>query len=82
MATAELQFGPRLTDSQYHEICEEAIPNARPVRFLVDGCALNILTGYMQRRGTNVVHQMVYWNFSQETADKIAQWLGAKVVWC
>ncbi len=73
-----------LTDEQKAEIRNEMLPAMDPrirvVRFLVDGCNLQIGTGYLSPRGVNVLHQTCYWNFSEETSRKIAEWLGAKAV--
>lgn len=69
-----------LTQEQKDELQEEMVKNGEPVRFLKDGCNLNLSTGQTMRKGVNVVHQIVYWNFTRETAKKIADWLGVKAV--
>jgi len=68
----------QLTTAQTEEIMQEMIENGVPVRFMHDGCSLNLLTGETIKRGTNVMNQIVYWNFSRKTAQKIAGWLGVR----
>lgn len=72
--------GPRLTVAQVEAIRKDLIQQGTPVRFLYHGQNLNIATGDLMPRGTNVMHQIVYWNFTRETAKKVAKWLGAKAV--
>ena len=48
------------------------ITAATPVRFMADGCAVNILTGEKDPKGINVMHQTAYWRFDRETAKEIA----------
>jgi hypothetical protein len=73
---------PHLTDEQIAEVKAEQVPaeQAVPVRFLAGGQALNIVTGETTPRGTNVIYQTVYWNFTRETAKKIARWLSVRAV--
>lgn len=73
---------PKLTKEQIKEIVQELVPNreAVPVRFLYKGQNLNIETGQLLPKGTNVLYQTVYWNFSKTTALKIAKWLGCRAV--
>jgi hypothetical protein len=70
--------GPKLTSDQIAEIKGEMIKSGVPVRFMKGGGSLNIETGQTTPRGANVMHQIVYWNFTKETAKKIADWLGAR----
>lgn len=74
----------KLTHSQLDEIRKEMLPNydgAVPVRFIINGQNVqNLETGDLARRGTNVIHCTVYWRFTRETANKIANWLGARAV--
>jgi hypothetical protein len=49
-----------------------------PVRFMLGGGSLDIVSGKVSAKGTNVIHQIVYWNFTKDTAKKIAKWLGAR----
>ena len=73
----------KLTPEQIEEVKAEVVPckDATPVRFLVNGQAFaNICIGEMHSKGCNVMHQTVYWNFTKETAKKIAGWLGARAV--
>ena len=71
---------PKLTRSQIEEVKKERVPNGVPVRFLHEGRCLIITTGDTMRKGTNVLLQQVYWNFTKETSKKIAKWLGVKAV--
>jgi hypothetical protein len=75
-----LALGPHLTEAQIAAVREEVIREGVPVRFLHDGQNLNIVTGELLPRGTNVLHQMVYWGFPRSTSKKIAKWLGVKAV--
>lgn len=70
--------GPKLTSDQIAEIKGEMVKSGVPVRFMKGGGSLNIETGHVSPRGVNVIHQIVYWNFTKETAKKIADWLGAR----
>lgn len=80
------QLGPRLTDAFSAEeitaLKAEMVPSsvASPVRFLHDGRNLNIQSGRLMQRGTNVIYQTVYWNFTRATAEKIASALHVKAV--
>jgi hypothetical protein len=71
---------PQLTQDQIKEICSERIINGVPVRFQIGGQTLNIETGELQPKWVNVMYQLVYWNFTRETAKKIAGWLGVKAI--
>ena len=68
----------KLSPEQISEIKGEMVKNGVPVRFMKGGGSLNIETGKTTPRGANVMHQIVYWNFTKETAKKIADWLGAR----
>jgi hypothetical protein len=80
MSQTRVAAGPKLTSDQLEEVKGEMVKNGAPVRFLSGGNSLNIETGQTTGRGTNVMHQIVYWNFTRETAKKIAGWLGVKAV--
>jgi len=69
-------LGPCLTKEQADEVRSEMIGNGVPVRFLYKGCNLSIQSGNTLRKGVNVMHQVVYWNFTNETIDKIEGYLG------
>ena len=72
----------KLTEEQIQEVRGEMVPadNTKPVRFLIGGQALWITSGERCSRGSNVLYHPVYWNFSHDTALKIAGWLGANAV--
>lgn len=72
----------KLSYKQTLKIWTEVVPTkeAKPVRFLLNGEAVDIYTGHIYSRGTNIIHQPVYWNFTPCTAKKIAKWLGLKAV--
>ena len=69
--------GPKLTPEQMEEAKKEMVPTGVPVRFQVGGRTLGIQDGHLQKKGINVIHQIVYWYFTRETSLKIAKWLGA-----
>ncbi len=73
----------KLTDSQRLEVRSELVETkeTKPVRFLSSGQALNITTGELCSKGTNVMYHPVYWTFAKATVDKICGWLGVKAVW-
>jgi len=71
----------KLTSEQIDEIKKELVSKGVPVRFLDGGQAINIETGERQKKGINIIYQIVYWNFTKDTAKKIAKWLGVKPVW-
>ena len=68
----------KLTSEQIKEVQGEMVPKGVPVRFMSGGSSLNIVTGEKTTKGANVMHQIVYWNFSKETSKKIAKWLGVR----
>lgn len=78
----EVEEATKLTADQLKEIEGELLSNNTgvPVRFMKGGRNLDIVTGNFQKKGVNVVHQLVYWNMTKETAKKIAGWLGVKAV--
>lgn len=70
----------KLSESQLEEVRSELIQEGVPVRFLVDGQNLNVITGELMAKGVNIINQLVYWNFTRPTARKVAVWLGCKAV--
>ena len=70
----------KLSAEQIERYKKLQIPNGTPCRFMSSGRCLNIVTGELQPRGINVMHQRVYWNFSLETAKEIAATLGCRVI--
>lgn len=54
--------------------------NSTVVRFLKDGKNLNIVTGELMPKGTNVINQIHYWNFPKWLSLEIAEWLSVKAV--
>jgi len=79
-ARSLLSAQQKLTDEQIDEVKAEMVRNGVPVRFLKGGRSMNIETGELGKRGTNIMYHVVYWNFTRDTAKKIADWLGAKAV--
>jgi hypothetical protein len=75
-----ITYEQNLTPEQIAEIKQEMVAKGEPVRFLHEGQNLNISSGRLLPKGTLVMHQIVYWNFSTETAKKIARYLGVKAV--
>lgn len=73
-------IGPKLSKEQIAEVKDEMTLTGDPVRFLHNGQCLNIVTGELMKKGINIMHQIVYWNFDKETSRKIASWLGVKAV--
>ena len=79
-------LGPKLSDAYSPEQIEalraEMVPysQATPVRFQHHGQTLSIHSGQLQPRGINVIHQNVYWNFTEGTAKKIAAALNVNAV--
>lgn len=68
----------KLTPDQVKEVKAEMVKNGVPVRFMKNGASLNIVTGETTSKGANIMYQVVYWNFTRETAKKIAGWLGVR----
>jgi hypothetical protein len=55
------------------------IPNCTPVRFMHDRKSVNIEHGeYVSIPGTNIIHQMVYWNIPKDEARQIAKLTGTR----
>lgn len=73
-------FQKRLTDKQLAQVEAEMIVDGMTVRFLRNGRALNIETGESSPGYVEPRKQKFYYNFSRETAQKIAKWLGARAV--
>jgi hypothetical protein len=70
-----------MTPEQIAEVKQEMVKDGTPVRFQIDGRTVaNLTTLDLHTKGINVIHQTVYWNFTKETAQKIAGWIGAKAV--
>ena len=71
-----------LTQEQIDKIKPKLVPSqqATPVRFQFSGQTCNIESGQMQRKGINVIHQLVYWNFTKEVAKEVAEMTGTKAV--
>lgn len=74
-------LGPKLNPKQVEEVKAEMVKNGVPVRFMYNGQNLDINTGELLSKGINVIHQVVYWNFTKETAKKIEKMLNVKAVW-
>lgn len=70
----------KLTEEQINEVRKEMTRDGVPVRFLRDGRAMYIESGEKTSKGCNIIYQPIYWNFTKETAKKIARWLGARAV--
>ena len=51
-----------------------------PVRFLKEGRAMELETGTLSSKGSNVMYHPVYWNFTPKTAAQIAKWTGTKAL--
>ena len=79
LPTGEL-LEAKLSKEQIDVLKKETVKNGVPVRFLVGGAAIDIITGETFKKGMNVMYQPVYWNFTKETAKKVAEMLGAKAV--
>lgn len=71
-----------LTEDQIKELQAEMVGwrEATPVRFLMDGRAVKLETGELASKGSNVMYHPVYWNFTRNTAKKVAEWTKTKVV--
>ena len=71
-----------LTEVQLEKIARAMVPakEATPVRFLKNGQAVNLETGEMAAKGTNVMYHVVYWNFTRALARKIAVWTDTRAV--
>tara|TARA_R100000700_G_C3090531_1_gene92101 strand:- start:15 stop:236 length:222 start_codon:yes stop_codon:yes gene_type:complete len=69
-----------LTQEQIQHFATRLTRNGTPVRFMIDGCSVNIETGARTPKGSNVMSQIVYWSFDRETAREIAKTIGARAV--
>ena len=38
----------------------------KPFRILTNGCAINIVTGFLSPKGTNIMYHPVYWDRPKE----------------
>jgi len=75
---ASFKTASKLSKEQIEEVRGEMGKGGVPVRFMSGGQSMDIITGEKTGKGANVMHQLVYWNFSKETAKKIAKWLGVR----
>ncbi len=71
-----------LSKEEKDRLASELVSKGEPVRFLSGGCACDISTGHICKKGTNVINQPVYWRFSKELALEIANLTGTKAVFC
>ena len=69
-----------LTQAQIDAIKPRLVRDGIPVRFQEHGQTCNIETGQKQAKGINVIHQLVYWNFTKEVAREIAGLTGTKPI--
>lgn len=76
----ESHIGPTLTDSQIEKYKGMMVSKGIPVRFLHNGQALDIISGELFSKGSNVIYHPMYWKFTKETAQEIADELGVKAV--
>ena len=70
----------KLTKEQIHEVKSEMVKIGVPVRFISNGQCINIETGELSQKNTNIINQTVYWNFTRETSIKVAKYLKSKYV--
>ena len=70
----------KLSEEQKNIIRKELVKDGIPVRFLLNGAAMDIITGDLTSKGSNVIYHPTYFNFTKETSKKIAKWLDAKAV--
>lgn len=71
-----------LTQEQIDVIKPKLVKSSEgiPVRFQENGQTCNVETGKKQTKGINVIHQLVYWNFTKEVALEVAKLTGTKAV--
>ena len=69
-----------LTTAEIALFRSKLVKNGVPVRFQENGQTCNLETGEKQPKGINVIHQLVYWNFTKEDAKTIAELTGTKPV--
>jgi hypothetical protein len=72
---------PRLSPSQLEEFRPLLRPPSEcsPCRFLYNGCALDIVSGTLSSRSSNVIYHPVYWSIPRPVAIQIATLLGPSV---
>lgn len=68
----------KLSQGRITHYVSKMVKDGVPVRFMHGGQSLNIESGELSGKGTNVMNQMIYWNFSKETAREIAKELGVR----
>lgn len=73
-------IGPKLPASRHAYYTSKLVKNGVPVRFLYKGQALNIVTGQLASKGSNVMYHPVYWSFDRATANELAKELGVTAV--
>jgi len=64
-----------LNDEQLDSLSQTTDRHNPPVRFLADGCNVNICTGVCMTKGTNVIYQLVYWDRPKEFVNKVLKFL-------
>lgn len=78
----KLPKGCLLTLIQVEYVRRHAVPAAQtlPCRFLKAGQAVDLLSGDMASKGSNVMYHPVYWNMTPKIAATVAGWTDTKVV--
>ena len=51
-----------LTEKQMATLPQEINKDSKPIRFLADGCAINICTGVNYSKGSNIIYHPIYWD--------------------
>jgi len=69
-----------LTEERLNFYKSRLVKNGVPCRFLFQGQAVNLSTGHLCSKGSNVIYHPVYWNFDRLTAKMLATELGLKVM--
>jgi hypothetical protein len=71
--------GPKLSPEQIDYFKLRMVEHGTPARFLYQGRCLDIVTGALDTKGINIIHQRHYWHFTAATAREIASALGEGV---
>jgi len=64
-----------LTEKQMEKLPKNINAEANAVRFMTNGQAIDICTGYLYPKGINVIHQIMYWHRPKEFINTVVEFL-------
>jgi len=65
----------QLTAEQLSVLPQILDKESKPIRFLAEGCAVNICTGVACSKNSNIIYHPVYWCRPKEFIDSVLNFL-------